>query len=44
LHQQKAMAVAFPNLSTEAGLKHLDEYLLSRTFITGYIIHLYDLA
>lgn len=30
------MAVTFPNLSTEAGLKHLDEYLLSRTFITGY--------
>jgi len=30
------MAVAFPNLSTEAGLKHLDEYLLSRTFITGH--------
>lgn len=30
------MAVTFPNLSTEAGLKHLDEYLLSRTFITGH--------
>lgn len=30
------MAVIFPNLSTEAGLKHLDEYLLSRTFITGH--------
>eukprot|EP00252_Welwitschia_mirabilis_P015419 TRINITY_DN338_c0_g1_i1.p1 TRINITY_DN338_c0_g1~~TRINITY_DN338_c0_g1_i1.p1 ORF type:complete len:229 (+),score=54.82 TRINITY_DN338_c0_g1_i1:225-911(+) len=30
------MAVVFPNLSTNEGLKHLDQYLLSRTFITGY--------
>uniref|UniRef100_A0A0C9RQT2 TSA: Wollemia nobilis Ref_Wollemi_Transcript_1379_1260 transcribed RNA sequence n=1 Tax=Wollemia nobilis TaxID=56998 RepID=A0A0C9RQT2_9CONI len=30
------MAVVFPCLSTEAGLKHLDEYLLSRTYITGH--------
>jgi len=30
------MAVVFPSLSTEEGLKQLDEYLLSRTYITGH--------
>uniref|UniRef100_A0A0C9RPY0 TSA: Wollemia nobilis Ref_Wollemi_Transcript_28222_1172 transcribed RNA sequence n=1 Tax=Wollemia nobilis TaxID=56998 RepID=A0A0C9RPY0_9CONI len=30
------MALTFSNLHTEAGLKYLDEYLLSRSYITGY--------
>ncbi|XP_043704383.1 elongation factor 1-delta-like [Telopea speciosissima] len=30
------MAVAFCNLNTETGLKKLDEYLLTRSYITGY--------
>ncbi|KAL2539626.1 Elongation factor 1-delta 2 [Abeliophyllum distichum] len=30
------MAVAFYNLGSDAGLKKLDEYLLSRSYITGY--------
>ncbi|CAK9170295.1 unnamed protein product [Ilex paraguariensis] len=30
------MAVAFYNLSSVAGLKKLDEYLLTRSYITGY--------
>ncbi|CAI9113374.1 OLC1v1013961C1 [Oldenlandia corymbosa var. corymbosa] len=30
------MAVAFHNLTSAAGLKKLDEYLLSRSYITGY--------
>lgn len=30
------MAVVFPSLSTEEGLKQLDQYLLSRTYITGH--------
>ncbi|CAO2827031.1 unnamed protein product [Amaranthus hypochondriacus] len=30
------MAVTFFNLSSDAGLKKLDEYLLSRSYITGY--------
>ncbi|GAB4835771.1 hypothetical protein Ancab_000681 [Ancistrocladus abbreviatus] len=30
------MAVAFYNLSSDAGLKKLDEYLLTRSYITGY--------
>ncbi|XP_059636801.1 elongation factor 1-delta-like [Cornus florida] len=31
------MAVTFYNLSSESGLKKLDEYLLSRSYITGYL-------
>uniref|UniRef100_A0A803MP78 Translation elongation factor EF1B beta/delta subunit guanine nucleotide exchange domain-containing protein n=1 Tax=Chenopodium quinoa TaxID=63459 RepID=A0A803MP78_CHEQI len=30
------MAVTFYDLSSDAGLKKLDEYLLSRSYITGY--------
>ncbi|XP_027126251.1 elongation factor 1-delta-like [Coffea eugenioides] len=30
------MAVAFYNLTSESGLKKLDEYLLTRSYITGY--------
>ncbi|KAL2608649.1 hypothetical protein R1flu_027222 [Riccia fluitans] len=30
------MAVQFENLSGDAGLKQLDEYLLTRSYITGY--------
>lgn len=30
------MAVAFHNLNSDAGLKKLDEYLLSHSYITGY--------
>jgi len=30
------MAVAFYNLSSESGLKKLDDYLLSRSYISGY--------
>lgn len=30
------MAVAFYNLTSDAGLKKLDEYLLTRSYITGY--------
>ncbi|KAF6150830.1 hypothetical protein GIB67_020913 [Kingdonia uniflora] len=31
-----AMAVTFYNLSSEGGLKKLDEYLLTRSYVTGY--------
>ncbi|KAA8528068.1 hypothetical protein F0562_035063 [Nyssa sinensis] len=31
-----AMAVTFYNLSSQSGLKKLDEYLLTRSYITGY--------
>ncbi|CAK9217865.1 unnamed protein product [Sphagnum troendelagicum] len=30
------MAVQFPDLSSQQGLKQLDEYLLTRSYITGY--------
>ncbi|KAK4486148.1 hypothetical protein RD792_008816 [Penstemon davidsonii] len=30
------MAVTFYDLSSDAGLKKLDDYLLSRSYITGY--------
>ncbi|KAL3363058.1 hypothetical protein AABB24_012389 [Solanum stoloniferum] len=30
------MAVAFHNLNSDSGLKKLDEYLLARSYITGY--------
>ncbi|KAL3674987.1 hypothetical protein R1sor_024935 [Riccia sorocarpa] len=30
------MAIQFENLSSDAGLKKLDEYLLTRSYITGY--------
>lgn len=30
------MAVAFHNLNSDSGLKKLDEYLLTRSYITGY--------
>ncbi|PHT94594.1 Elongation factor 1-delta, partial [Capsicum annuum] len=30
------MAVAFSNLNSDSGLKKLDEYLLTRSYITGY--------
>jgi elongation factor 1-beta len=32
------MAVSFANVNAEAGLKKLDEYLLTRSYITGYVI------
>lgn len=32
------MAVSFANLNSEVGLKKLDEYLLTRSYITGYVI------
>lgn len=38
------MAVSFANLNTEAGLKKLDEYLLTRSYITGYQASKDDLA
>ncbi|KNA21806.1 hypothetical protein SOVF_039790 [Spinacia oleracea] len=38
------MAVTFYDLSTDAGLKKLDEYLLSRSYITGYQASKDDLA
>jgi elongation factor 1-beta len=31
------MAVSFANVNSDAGLKKLDEYLLSRSYITGYV-------
>jgi hypothetical protein len=31
------MAVQFPDLSSQQGLKQLDEYLLTRSYITGYV-------
>jgi len=31
------MAVSFANLNSEAGLKKLDDYLLTRSYITGYV-------
>lgn len=30
-----AMAVAFYDLNSDAGLKNLDDYLLTRSYITG---------
>eukprot|EP00245_Coleochaete_scutata_P007803 TRINITY_DN23572_c0_g1_i1.p1 TRINITY_DN23572_c0_g1~~TRINITY_DN23572_c0_g1_i1.p1 ORF type:complete len:251 (+),score=85.04 TRINITY_DN23572_c0_g1_i1:119-871(+) len=38
------MAVTFSDLSSPAGLKQLDEYLLSRSYITGYQASRDDLA
>ncbi|KAK1377326.1 Elongation factor 1-delta [Heracleum sosnowskyi] len=38
------MGVAFYNLSSAAGLKKLDEYLLSRSYISGYQASKDDLA
>ncbi|KAL8118479.1 elongation factor 1-delta-like [Apium graveolens] len=38
------MGVVFYNLSAEAGLKKLDEYLLSRSYISGYQASKDDLA
>ncbi|XP_006657950.1 elongation factor 1-delta 1 [Oryza brachyantha] len=38
------MAVSFSNVSSEAGLKKLDDYLLSRSYITGYQASKDDLA
>lgn len=32
------MAVSFANVNSEAGLKKLDEYLLTHSYITGYVI------
>ncbi|PHU05363.1 Elongation factor 1-delta 2, partial [Capsicum chinense] len=32
----QAMAVAFNNVNSDSGLKKLDEYLLTRSYITGY--------
>lgn len=31
------MAVTLPNVNSPSGLKKLDEYLLSRSYITGYV-------
>ncbi|KAL0556985.1 hypothetical protein IC582_005503 [Cucumis melo] len=40
LHLEKShhfeMAVAFPDVKSASGLKELDEYLLSRSYISGY--------
>uniref|UniRef100_A0A0E0AML9 Translation elongation factor EF1B beta/delta subunit guanine nucleotide exchange domain-containing protein n=1 Tax=Oryza glumipatula TaxID=40148 RepID=A0A0E0AML9_9ORYZ len=38
------MAVSFTNVSSEAGLKKLDEYLLTRSYISGYQASNDDLA
>ncbi|KAG8079748.1 hypothetical protein GUJ93_ZPchr0007g4666 [Zizania palustris] len=38
------MAVSFSNLSSEAGLTKLDDYLLTRSYITGYQASKDDLA
>ncbi|CAD6217192.1 unnamed protein product [Miscanthus lutarioriparius] len=38
------MAVSFANVNSEAGLKKLDEYLLTRSYITGYQASKDDLA
>ncbi|PWZ10674.1 hypothetical protein Zm00014a_041564 [Zea mays] len=38
------MAVSFANVNAEAGLKKLDEYLLTRSYITGYQASKDDLA
>ncbi|CAL5061667.1 unnamed protein product [Urochloa decumbens] len=38
------MAASFANVNSEAGLKKLDEYLLSRSYITGYQASKDDLA
>ncbi|WZZ59409.1 hypothetical protein YC2023_059516 [Brassica napus] len=31
---------AFPNLNSDAGLKKLDEHLLTRSYITGYVVNI----
>ncbi|KAJ8539765.1 hypothetical protein K7X08_014017 [Anisodus acutangulus] len=36
LHYHQAMAVAFHNLNSVSGFKKLDEYLLTRSYISGY--------
>ena len=33
------MAVVLSNVNTEAGLKKLDQYLLTRSYISGYVMH-----
>lgn len=38
------MAVAFQNLNSDSGLKKLDEYLLTRSYITGYQASKDDIA
>ncbi|XP_062190377.1 elongation factor 1-delta 1 [Phragmites australis] len=38
------MAVSFANVNSEAGLKKLDDYLLTRSYITGYQASKDDLA
>uniref|UniRef100_A0A0E0LNA0 Translation elongation factor EF1B beta/delta subunit guanine nucleotide exchange domain-containing protein n=1 Tax=Oryza punctata TaxID=4537 RepID=A0A0E0LNA0_ORYPU len=38
------MVVSFTNVGSEAGLKKLDEYLLTRSYITGYQASKDDLA
>ncbi|XP_010548303.1 PREDICTED: elongation factor 1-delta 1-like [Tarenaya hassleriana] len=38
------MAVSFANLNSASGLKNLDEYLLTRSYITGYQASKDDLA
>ncbi|KAF5957219.1 hypothetical protein HYC85_004444 [Camellia sinensis] len=36
LHHYLAMAVSFSSVNSQSGLKKLDEYLLTRSYITGY--------
>ncbi|KAJ8560946.1 hypothetical protein K7X08_027136 [Anisodus acutangulus] len=36
LHYHQTMPVAFDNLNSASGLKKLDEYLLTRSYISGY--------
>ncbi|KAM0891516.1 hypothetical protein ACQ4PT_026356 [Festuca glaucescens] len=38
------MAVVLSNVNTEAGLKKLDEYLLTRSYISGYLASKDDMA
>uniref|UniRef100_A0A0D9X1F9 Translation elongation factor EF1B beta/delta subunit guanine nucleotide exchange domain-containing protein n=1 Tax=Leersia perrieri TaxID=77586 RepID=A0A0D9X1F9_9ORYZ len=38
------MAISFSNVNSESGLKKLDEYLLSRSYITGYQASKDDIA
>lgn len=38
------MAVAFHDVKSAAGLKKLDEYLLSRSYISGLVEHVLGLT
>ncbi|CAL5373253.1 unnamed protein product [Camellia sinensis] len=44
LHHYLAMAVSFSGVNSQSGLKKLDEYLLTRSYITGYQASKDDIA